>query len=271
MICELLMLKQAYSDSFADTTWHSHPTLQIGYVLAGEVIVHLSGAAHVMRRDSFYLITRHHLHRIETGAGAREWHGFVTLTDSSSYFTPAATSAIDWSLLDGRSSIVHDASPLIRWFDQIGAVQAWHHGVSNLFCQSLFVHLLTVLATMEATVVLRETEHTSHVTSRRRFQIAVRCIERLFTDASVTVEDLAAACSVSRSTLDKLFHAQLGYGPKQFLQRYRVDRAKELIAAGQYSMAEVARRTGFGDPYTFSRVFHRITGMSPSAYARVSV
>jgi AraC-like DNA-binding protein len=33
-------------------------------------------------------------------------------------------------------------------------------------------------------------------------------------------------------------------------------------------VAEIARQVGFDDPYYFSRVFHKLTGQSPSAHRR---
>jgi AraC-like DNA-binding protein len=54
----------------------------------------------------------------------------------------------------------------------------------------------------------------------------------------------------------------------KYLQRYRVNQARELLKTGQASITEIARLVGFTDRGYFSRIFHRETGMSPEAFRR---
>ena len=43
----------------------------------------------------------------------------------------------------------------------------------------------------------------------------------------------------------------------------RVERARQLLMTGFYSMEEIAAQTGFRDVYYFSRVFKKYTGITP--------
>ena len=53
-----------------------------------------------------------------------------------------------------------------------------------------------------------------------------------------------------------------------FMIRLRVDRAKEMLAEGGRSIAEVASHTGFGSPIQLTRAFRRVLGTTPSAFRR---
>jgi len=83
-----------------------------------------------------------------------------------------------------------------------------------------------------------------------------------------TRETLARYVGVSEDYLTRCFRQELGLTPMAYLTRYRVSRAKELLAAGRKSVTEVAMAVGFSDTKYFSRVFRREVGVSPAAYKR---
>ena len=68
---------------------------------------------------------------------------------------------------------------------------------------------------------------------------------------------------------DGAFHQceKLGVSPMAFVCQRRIREAERLLAQGHLSMKEVAARLNFADPQHFSRVFKRVTGISPSEYA----
>ncbi len=80
-------------------------------------------------------------------------------------------------------------------------------------------------------------------------------------------QDLARQEGVSYSLLRMRFRRFTGLPPHQFLLRLRVNRACEYLTRGD-SVKEAAYRVGVSDPYYFSRLFKRVTSISPSDYAR---
>jgi YesN/AraC family two-component response regulator len=78
--------------------------------------------------------------------------------------------------------------------------------------------------------------------------------------------EIAAGIGVSEDYLSRLFKREMGISPWEYLNRYRVLQAKELLHRSLDSVSEIAGRVGFSDSAYFSRVFRQITGVSPSAY-----
>lgn len=82
----------------------------------------------------------------------------------------------------------------------------------------------------------------------------------------LTVDDLSREASISTSQLIRLFRRQLGTTPHSYLTRYRITRAKELLAETSLPVADIARTVGFSSDSNFSYRFGQVVGQSPSAY-----
>ncbi len=83
-----------------------------------------------------------------------------------------------------------------------------------------------------------------------------------------TISELAGLVDLTRFHFIRSFKQAAGIPPHQFMIRLRVDRAKEMLAEGDLSIAEVASQTGFGSPIQLTRAFRRVVGTTPSAFRR---
>ena len=83
-----------------------------------------------------------------------------------------------------------------------------------------------------------------------------------------TVDELAREAALSRSTFFDRFRREVGIAPMEYLLRWRMALAKELLCDGGVSVGEVAQRVGYSSSSTFSVAFSRQVGASPTMYAR---
>ncbi len=81
-----------------------------------------------------------------------------------------------------------------------------------------------------------------------------------------TVAELAARAGVSRALLARRFHELVGEPPMAFLTSWRLALAADLLLEPDASVGGVARRVGYGSPFTFSTAFKRAYGASPSEW-----
>jgi AraC-like DNA-binding protein len=100
--------------------------------------------------------------------------------------------------------------------------------------------------------------------ARLRELIADRLAEPL------SLSQLAEAAGMSVGHLVRAFKASFGVTPYQYILRARVLCAQELIEAGETSLTEVARRTGFTDLSQMSKTFRRVLDRSPSTVVRLT-
>lgn len=80
--------------------------------------------------------------------------------------------------------------------------------------------------------------------------------------------ELAADLGMSRSSLGRMFAAELETTPSGEFMRQRIARAKALLSAADEPMKAVAARCGFCDGAHFANAFRRATGLTPLAYRR---
>lgn len=85
-------------------------------------------------------------------------------------------------------------------------------------------------------------------------------------DRAWTVEDLARAVAVSRSTLAQRFTALIGESPIHYLAGWRIQLAKYLLKQSNVKLLEVATRVGYDSEAAFSRAFRRHVGYPPAAW-----
>ena len=83
-----------------------------------------------------------------------------------------------------------------------------------------------------------------------------------------TVSELAREAALSRSTFFDRFRREVGVPPMEYLLRWRMAVAKDLLCGDSVSVGEVAQRVGYSSSSTFSFAFARQVGASPMAYAR---
>jgi LacI family transcriptional regulator len=81
-----------------------------------------------------------------------------------------------------------------------------------------------------------------------------------------SVEDITAAVSSSRRTLERKFRESLGRSIAEEMTRLRLNRAKRLLDGPEVSLKEVAIDSGFNSAKHFGKAFVRAVGMTPTAY-----
>ena len=82
----------------------------------------------------------------------------------------------------------------------------------------------------------------------------------------LSVDGLAARVNLTSRTFNRRFKAATGQTPGHYLQSLRIDHARKLLENQKWTIEQILSQVGYDDPSTFSRLFKKRTGYSPSLY-----
>ncbi len=82
----------------------------------------------------------------------------------------------------------------------------------------------------------------------------------------ISLDEVSREVNISPYYFSKLFKDETGEGFVEYLTNIRIMKAKELIAANEYSMKEICQMVGYTDPNYFSRAFKKKVGVTPTEY-----
>jgi AraC family transcriptional regulator len=84
----------------------------------------------------------------------------------------------------------------------------------------------------------------------------------------ITLVDLAGIAGYSPFHFARKFALAMGVPPHRYISRMRLENAMAELAAGKLRLAEIALNAHFSSQASFTRAFHRSTGMTPKEYRR---
>lgn len=98
-----------------------------------------------------------------------------------------------------------------------------------------------------------------------------RAVDFMETNLSepLTLADVANASGLSPSHFARRFKSATGSPPHQYLMQMRVDRAKRMLLQHE-PIAEIALACGFTHQEHLTRIFRRMTGVTPASYRRAA-
>ena len=79
----------------------------------------------------------------------------------------------------------------------------------------------------------------------------------------MTLADVAEALNISSGHLSNTFKKLTGTTLSDYIAQVKIQHAMELIDTHQYLMYDISDKLGFDNPYYFSKVFKKVTGISP--------
>lgn len=115
-------------------------------------------------------------------------------------------------------------------------------------------------------LTLKELRLQEHETEGRTTSVAVQVITYIQEHYAepITLDSLAEVFKFSAYHLSSLFKEHTGISPIDYLIRYRLDLASELLMTTNASVGEIAASVGYKDVYYFSRIYKKRKGVSPA-------
>lgn len=163
----------------------------------------------------------------------------------------------------------HRGSPVLRLRPEAWDSALFDEALSTLEAGFTDLHLIQAAKALEHLLARLVSRLHKHPAAGNSFTVkmeeAVSFLRAHF-DQPLNAPGLASRFGLSTSHFTSLFLKHTGHSPIDYLIRVRISRACSLLDMTGFSIQEIAARTGYGDPYYFSRIFKKVTGLSPKSY-----
>ncbi|GGD48452.1 AraC family transcriptional regulator [Paenibacillus nasutitermitis] len=234
-------------------TDHGHVVFQ--YTLSGEGKIEIGGESSVLHAGKGFLVkipSSHHYYY--AGRQDQPWE-FIWLN------AKGEDAVRMWERILARKgpivSLQAGSQTLERFWELYRAVSIDGISDSASLSQLLYGFMLSLLAP--------ETSMAAGPVSPQPIRRAKDFMREHYA-RSLSLEEIAANCSISRSYLCRLFQQKEGITPLEFLRRRRVEAAVALLRSTNSSVQEIGRICGFDSPSYFGKVFREYLGLSPREY-----
>lgn len=85
---------------------------------------------------------------------------------------------------------------------------------------------------------------------------------------NIRIHEVASYIGIDRSYLSNIFKSTLAISPQEYLVTLRMNQAADLLQTTNEKIHVIAANVGYSDPLTFTKMFKRYKGMSPSEWRR---
>ncbi len=97
---------------------------------------------------------------------------------------------------------------------------------------------------------------------------AMATMEKHLDDSEFSTDAFASEMCMSRSNLHLKMKALTGESTNEFIRRFRLRKAMELLKTGRYNISQVSAMVGYGTPSYFATSFKKFYGELPSAFLK---
>ena len=104
--------------------------------------------------------------------------------------------------------------------------------------------------------------------SERQARLAIDYIQKNYMEPDLSLNSICSYLNISTSYFSTIFKDETGETFTEALIRTRMEKAKELLENTTMKNYEIAEKVGFSDPHYFGISFKKMTGYTPTEYAR---
>ena len=259
--------------SMEEVIWHWHEEFEAGWITEGSIIVEAGNIKALLKKGQGFFINSGFIHAMRNAdpgkpAGLRSivFHQSIIAGVPGSIFEQKYILPVLHDPFQKALSLQED-DRIITYLQN-----AWNamHSESDNYPLTVRDELSAIFADLAERTSRVSTDVRHDAQRSERTQIMLETIHAQY-DEDLSLEEIAASANVSVSEALRCFHEVLGSTPVQYLKKYRLARAAQMLRETDESVSDILSACGFSDGSYFSRSFRKVYQCNPQEYRNLSV
>lgn len=238
----------------------SHAYYELTYVDRGTLLTEIEGSQYELKERELIIYgpNQYHNQKIREGSSCSYVTMLFELEPDESHFGFLLNKVFPYSkkIHSLMKDIVNESSTCVPYMDSL---------ILCLF-QELIIRLLQSETVEQESDKKPVTDARQHYHDELLEQILTYIDETIY--EPITVGEICQKFSMSRSSLQILFNENLHQTPKKYINELKLEKSRQMIGEGRYTISEIALMLGFNSIHYFSRAFTQKYNMAPTEYAK---
>lgn len=258
---EILGYYYSIRDSGYSFEGESHSYYELTYVDRGTLITEIDGLPYELKERELIIYGPNQFHnqKIRAGSSCSYITVLFELEPETNHFEFLLNKIFPYTkkIHNLMKTLVNESSTFTPYMDSL------------LLC--LFQEV--VIRLLQSEYVTAEPDKKPSTDVRQHYHDEL--LERILTYIDetiyepITVGEICQKFSMSRSSLQILFNENLNQTPKKYINELKLEKSRQLISEGRYTISEIALMLGFNSIHYFSRAFTQKYNMAPTEYSKI--
>lgn len=248
-----------------------HDFWELVYVDKGQVLIESDNDKIILSQGEIIFHRPNEFHAIRSYNSSPNFFviSFVCNSFAMKYFEKLHT-ALDRTLQSFITSVIEEAKNsyviskndpyLFKLTKKENALVGSEQLIKTFLEQFLILLIRKITTHDESTIFPNKESMENHLIT------SVKKIIQNNVDRCLRVNDICESLGYSKSYLSRVFKEQTGETLASYSVKVKIDKAKRLIRENNLNFTQISDQLSFDNPQYFSRVFKRVTGMSPTEF-----
>jgi AraC-like DNA-binding protein len=251
---------------------HSHPSLEIMYVISGRCRVEIGPGtgprrAYELRKGEFIFLDAAVPHRLVVPETCRMLNVEFRFVGGAGGFPSLGELAAEDSALAALLACPRDHLVLREPHDVYHALKSLVLELDNPERRDPMIRILFAELLLRVAALYRESAEAGESGAERYVRQAAAFMREHY-DRPLRVADIAASVNLHPVYLQRVFKRSTGRSVMAYLTAFRIEKAKMLLRQTDIPAGDIADYVGIGSRQYFHDLFRKHTGMTPAAYRR---
>ncbi len=251
---------------------HQHEEIQLSFIVAGEGNLVVGDTINTYETGDILVIGSHLPHVFKSESNGSKQSHMLTL-----FFTKQSFGEAFFNLEE-----LNEIQPFFERSKYGFKLKSNLEGIRDLFLQleatSKLNRFIILLQLLNSIVDSDYISLSSFVYDKKYSSVEGDRMRNVFdftlnnyTD-DITLEQIARVSNMTKNAFCKYFKKRTNKTYVQFLNEFRIETASKLILeVNDYSIAEIAFKSGFRNISNFNRLFKKIKGVTPISYRKLKI